>query len=78
MGPRRSPILTVSADHFAHREALGLWLHGIKFRPFVQGLCIAANAVTFVIKFLVFNYLIFANRTSTRCAGSVSNYEKLG
>jgi putative flippase GtrA len=57
-------VLT-EASHFAYREAGVLGLHGIKFGLFVQGLYIAANAVTFVIRFLLFNYLVFADRTTT-------------
>ena len=38
---------------------------GTKFGLFAQGLYISANAVTFVIRFLLFNYLIFANHTTT-------------
>ena len=56
-------VLT-EASHFAYREAGVLGLHGIKFGLFVQGLYIGANAVTFVIRFLLFNYLVFANRTT--------------
>jgi hypothetical protein len=57
-------VLT-EASHFAYWEAGVLGLHGIRFGLFVQGLYIAANAVTFVVRFLLFNYLVFANRTTT-------------
>ena len=39
-----------------------LGLHGIEFGAFVQGLYLAANGVTFIIRFLIFNNLVFADR----------------
>jgi putative flippase GtrA len=58
-------VLT-EVSHFAYQAAQTIGLHGIEFSLFVQGLYIAANAVTFVIRFLIFNRLIFADRAATR------------
>ena len=54
-------VLT-EASHFAYREAGVLGLHGIEFGVFVQGLYLAANGVTFIVRFLIFNNLVFADR----------------
>jgi putative flippase GtrA len=58
-------VVLTEASHFAYQEAGALGLHGIEFGLFAQGLYIAANAVTFVIRFLIFNYLVFAERATT-------------
>ncbi|MBO0691546.1 MAG: GtrA family protein [Acidimicrobiaceae bacterium] len=57
-------VLT-EVSHVAYHEAQRLNLHGVKFGLFVQGLYISANVVTFLIRFLLFNYVIFAGRTSS-------------
>lgn len=57
-------VLT-EVSHFAYQEGQAIGLHGIEFGLFVQGLYICANAVTFVIRFLIFNYLVFANRATS-------------
>lgn len=57
-------VLT-EASHFAYREAGALGLHGVEFGAYVQGLYLAANGVTFIVRFVIFNYLVFADRTAT-------------
>jgi putative flippase GtrA len=59
-------VVLTEVSHFAYQAAQAIGLHGIEFSLFVQGLYIAANAVTFVIRFVIFNYLIFASRATTR------------
>lgn len=61
-------VLT-EVSHFAYQAGQSMGLHGIEFGLFVQGLYITANAVTFVIRFLIFNYLIFAARATTPARG---------
>ncbi len=61
-------VLT-EVSHFAYQAGQAMGLHGIEFGLFVQGLYIAANAVTFVVRFLIFNYLIFAGRATTPARG---------
>lgn len=56
-------VLTVTSK-LAHYEARVLGLHGAKEIAFAQGLYLAANCVTFVIRFLIFHYLLFADRGS--------------
>jgi putative flippase GtrA len=48
----------------AHYEARSLGLHGAKEILFAQGLYLAANCATFVIRFLIFHYVLFADRGS--------------
>ena len=57
-------VLT-EASHFAYREAGVLGLHGFAFSAFVQGLYLCANGVTFILRFVIFNYLVFADRRAT-------------
>lgn len=57
-------VLT-EASHFAYRAAGELALHGLAFSAFVQGLYLAANGVTFILRFVIFNYLVFADRRAT-------------
>jgi len=62
-------VLT-EVSHIAYGRAHAMALHGLDFGLFVQGLYITANVVTFTIRFLLFNYLVFAG---SRSAASVSS-----
>lgn len=54
-------VLT-EASHFGYREATVLSLHGIERAVFLQGLYLAANGMTFLVRFLIFHFVLFANR----------------
>ena len=54
----------IEASHLGYREAGALGLHGIAFYAFAQGFYLAANVVTFIVRFLIFNSLVFADRTA--------------
>jgi len=54
-------VLTLTSK-FAHAEARSLGLHRWQEVLFAQGLYLAANCVTFVIRFLIFHYFLFADR----------------
>lgn len=56
-------VLTLTSK-FAHAEARHLGLHRVEEVLFAQGLYLAANCVTFVIRFLIFHYVLFADRES--------------
>jgi putative flippase GtrA len=56
-------VLTLTSKA-AHSEARALGLHGAKEVLFAQGLYLAANCVTFVVRFLIFHYWLFADRGS--------------
>jgi putative flippase GtrA len=58
-------VVLTEVSHYSYQAGQAIGLHGIEFGLFVQGLYIAANAVTFVIRFFIFNYLVFASRTAT-------------
>src|SRR5215469_11307377 len=55
-------IALTSASKLAAYEARVLDLHGLEKVLFAQGLYLAANCVTFVIRFLIFHYFVFAER----------------
>src|SRR5215469_152563 len=57
-------VLT-EASHFAYREATVLSLHGAERAVFLQGLYLAANGVTFLVRFLIFHFVLFANRSTS-------------
>jgi len=57
-------VLTESS-HFAYREATVLSLHGFERAVFLQGLYLAANGVTFLIRFVIFHFVLFADRNSS-------------
>jgi len=61
-------ILT-GTSKLAHYQARVLGLHGAKEVLFAQGLYLAANCVTFAIRFLIFHYVLFADRGSGALAG---------
>jgi putative flippase GtrA len=56
-------VLTLTSK-FAHAEARHLGLHRVEEVVFAQGLYLGANCVTFVIRFLLFHYVLFADRES--------------
>jgi putative flippase GtrA len=56
-------VLTLTSK-WAHSEAHALGLHRVEEVLFAQGLYLAANCVTFVIRFLIFHYVLFADRGS--------------
>src|SRR5580704_15779617 len=64
-------ILTL-ASKFGNSEARHLGLHRVEEVVFAQGLYLAANCVTFVVRFLIFHYVLFADRESGDSAEPVS------
>jgi hypothetical protein len=56
------PVL-IEASHFGYRQAEALGLHGIAFHAFTQVFYLAANGVTFLVRFVIFNFVVFADRT---------------
>jgi putative flippase GtrA len=56
-------VLT-EASHFAYREASVLVLHGIERALFLQGAFLAANCITFLARFVIFHFVLFADRNS--------------
>src|SRR5258708_32923913 len=54
-------VLT-EASHFGYREAVALGLHGAAHDAFVQGFYLAANCFTFATRFVIFHFVLFADR----------------
>lgn len=57
-------IVLTEASHFGYREAAALGLHGVAHDAFVQGFYLAANCFTFVTRFVIFHFVLFADRTA--------------
>jgi putative flippase GtrA len=55
-------IALTGASKLAYYEARVLGLHGLDKVVFAQGIYLAANCVTFVIRFLIFHHVLFADR----------------
>lgn len=60
-------VLTESS-HIGYQLAAGFRLHGIEFGAFVQGFYLAANAVTFLLRFLIFHFILFNDRRASLAA----------
>lgn len=56
-------VLTVTSK-LATEQARDMGLHGLGKVLFAQGLYLAANCVTFVVRFMIFHYVLFADRGS--------------
>jgi len=60
----------IEAGHLGRQEAGALGLHGMAFYLAAQGFYLAANVVTFFGRFVIFNFVLFADRgTSPAGAG---------
>ncbi len=55
-------IVLTEASHFGYREAAALGLHGTAHDAFVQGFYLAANCCTFLTRFVIFHFVLFADR----------------
>lgn len=63
-------IALTGASKFAGYEARVLGLHGFEKVAFAQAFYLAANCVTFMIRFLIFHYVLFADRGSAAAGAS--------
>jgi putative flippase GtrA len=70
-------VLTLTSK-FAHAEARTLGLHRFEEVLFAQGLYFAANCVTFVIRFVIFHYVLFADRRSGAAADEPAEQVQAG
>ena len=57
-------VILTSVSKYAHYEARVLGLEGFEEVLFAQGLYFAANCMTFIMRFLIFHYVLFADRGS--------------
>ena len=61
-------VVLTSTSKLAHYWARELGLHGAKEVLFAQGLYLLANCLTFVIRFVIFHNVLFADRESSGAA----------
>jgi len=54
----------IEASHLGYREAGALGLHGMTFHLATQGFYLTANVLTFVGRFVIFNFVLFADRST--------------
>jgi putative flippase GtrA len=64
-------VLTLTSK-FASHEIRVLGLHGAERALFAQGLYLAANCLTFVARFVIFHYVLFANRGAKPAAAGAA------
>lgn len=57
-------VVLTSTSKLATEQARDMGLHGLDKVLFAQGLYLAANCVTFIIRFLIFHYVLFNDRGS--------------
>lgn len=57
-------IVLTSASHFSGTAARDMHLHGLQRLAFVSFAYLVANSVTFVTRFVIFHYFLFADRGS--------------
>jgi len=62
-------ILTL-ATKFAYHAAAWMGLHGIKHVLFVDFVYLVANLFTFLLRFVIFHYVLFAERTTAARAAA--------
>src|ERR1700740_2398402 len=55
-------IVLTATSKIAAEQARDMGLHGLDKVLFAQGLYLAANCVTFVVRFMIFHYVLFADR----------------
>ena len=57
-------VVLTSTSKLATQQARDMGLHGLDKVLFAQGLYLGANCVTFIIRFLIFHYVLFNDRGS--------------
>src|SRR5215468_2886956 len=57
-------VILTSTSKLAVEQARDMGLHGLDKVLFAQGLYLGANCVTFIIRFLIFHYVLFNDRGS--------------
>jgi putative flippase GtrA len=55
-------IVLTATSKLATEQARDMGLHGLEKVLFAQGLYLAANCVTFAVRFMIFHYVLFADR----------------
>ena len=60
-------ILT-ETSHLAYNIATDHNMHGLERAVFLQGVYLAANCFTFLMRFVIFHYLLFADRSTAEAS----------
>jgi putative flippase GtrA len=57
-------VISTLATKLGYRVAASMHLHGFKHVLVVEGVYLVANVVTFLMRFVIFHYVLFADRTT--------------
>jgi putative flippase GtrA len=57
-------VILTETSHFAYDVAAAHDMQGLQRAIFLQGVYLAANCVTFLLRFLIFHYVLFADRST--------------
>ena len=57
-------VISTLATKLGYRMAASMHLHGFKHVLVVEGVYLVANVVTFLMRFVIFHYILFADRTT--------------
>lgn len=70
-------VLTL-ANHFAYHSASWMHLHGAKHVLWIDFVWLCANLVTFILRFVIFHYVLFAERSPLSAARAAATAEGAG
>jgi putative flippase GtrA len=65
-------VISTLATKLGYRTAASMHLHGFKHVLVVEGVYLVANVVTFLMRFVIFHYVLFADRTTAPADVSTS------
>jgi putative flippase GtrA len=57
-------VISTLATKLGYHTAASMHLHGFKHVLIVEGIYVVANVVTFLMRFVIFHYVLFANRAT--------------
>ena len=64
-------IILTETSHFAYNVAAAHNMQGLERAVFLQGVYLAANCFTFLMRFVIFHYLLFADRRTAEASSQV-------
>ncbi len=65
-------VISTLATKLGYRTAAAMHLHGFRHVLVVEGIYLAANILTFVMRFVIFHYVLFADHRQGPGAGPAS------
>jgi putative flippase GtrA len=63
-------VISTLATKLGYHLAASMHLHGFKHVLIVEGVYLVANVVTFLMRFVIFHYVLFADRTTEGMAAA--------